>query len=197
MRGCAQAERALGTPVAGTARSVAGSVPVLQVEGSGFIKHLEHGLPVKRKGLKDARIEGVDDEPVLLTDPAMAAVVVSGLGVAPSGEGGRRTAACHYEVIVSGSGVGGSCGDGSCIANGHYSITPATNGAIAVRDLAAAAPLLTAEGDTVAEMALRPEVRRGGELWLHVAPLQPAELELLVSVSRIGNGCLPAAVAAV
>ena len=63
MRGCAQAERALGTPVAGTARSVAGSVPVLQVEGSGFIKHLEHGLPVTRKGLKDARIEAVEDEP--------------------------------------------------------------------------------------------------------------------------------------
>ena len=183
--------------MAGTARSVAGSVPVLQVEGSGFIKHLEHGLPVTRKGLKDTRIEAVDDEPVLLTDPAMAAVVVSGLGVAPSGDGGRRAAACHYEVVVSGAGVGGSCGD-SCIANGHYSVTPAANGAIAVRDLAATAPLLTAKGDNAAtEMALRPEVRRAGELWLHVAHMQPAELELLVSVSRVGNGCLPAAVAAV
>ena len=54
-----QAERALGTPVAGTARGVAGSAPVLQIEGPGYIKHLEHGLPVTRKGLRDARIEAV------------------------------------------------------------------------------------------------------------------------------------------
>jgi hypothetical protein len=189
-----QAERALGTPVAGTARGVAGSVPVLQIEGPGYIKHLEHGLPVTRKGLHDARIESVDDEPVLLTDPGMAAVVVSNLGVAP--RGGRLTAACHYEVVVSGFAVGGHCDKSSCVANGHYSVTPAANGAIAVRDLAAA-PLLMAEGGgAAAEMALRPEVRKGGELWLHSAQ-RPVEIELLVSVSRVGNGCLAAAVAGV
>ena len=60
------------------------------------------------------------------------------------------------------------------------------------------------EDDEAVEMVLRPEVRKD-ELWVHweqeghVLPrLMPvhraAELELLVDVKRVGNGCKPPAV---
>ena len=74
-----------------------------------------------------------------------------------------------------------------------------------MRDLTVNSPLLTSvEDDEAVEMVLRPEVRKD-ELWVHwgeeghVLPrLMPvhraAELELLVDVKRVGNGCKPPAV---
>jgi hypothetical protein len=168
----------------------------MQVEGLGYIKKLEHGLPVRRSGLRDPRIEAVDEEPVLLTEVGMAAVVISNLSVSVD-EVGRRTAACYYEIAVSGYGVGGGCGSGACVANHRYSITPfrgsTSPNAIAVRDLTVNAPLLTSEGSEAVEMVLRPEVR-DEELRLYWGGVRPAELELLVDVKRVGNGCVPAAV---
>lgn len=39
----------------------------LQVEGNGWVRNLSHGLPHTRVGLRDAAVESVDDEPVVLT----------------------------------------------------------------------------------------------------------------------------------
>ena len=166
------------------------------MEGHGYIRYLEHGLPVRRTGLREPRVEVVDEEPVLLTDARMTAVVISNLDV-DTGEAGKTTAACHYEVVVAGFGVGGGCGDSACVANGHYSITPFRTSsssslaasAIAVRDLTAVSvPLLSSEGELPTEMVLRPEPRKG-ELWLHQEGARPAELELLINIKRAGSGC--------
>jgi hypothetical protein len=46
--------------------AVSDSEGVHQVEGKGYIRSLEHGLPARRVGLREPRVEAVDDEPVLL-----------------------------------------------------------------------------------------------------------------------------------
>jgi hypothetical protein len=35
--------------------------------GNGWVRNLSHGLPHTRVGLRDAAVESVDDEPVVLT----------------------------------------------------------------------------------------------------------------------------------
>lgn len=186
--------------------SVAGSasnldMPVLQVEGLGYIQKLEHGLPVRRTGLREPRVEVVDEEPVLLTDVDMRTVVIGNLGL-DVGDTERVTAACHYEVVVSGFGVGGGCGQQACIVNGRYSITPfrktlagtLSTSAIVVRDLTTASPiLLSSEGERPIEMILRPEVGKD-ELRLHQDGAHPTELEMLIDIKRVGRGCSPALV---
>ena len=37
------------------------------LEGNGWVRNLSHGLPHTRVGLRDAAVESVDDEPVVLT----------------------------------------------------------------------------------------------------------------------------------
>ena len=185
-----------------------GDRPTLQVEGLGYIKKLEHGFPAVRSGLVEPAVQAVDDEPVLLRDPAARAIVVSKLAVLGD-ERDTTPKACYYEVTVSGFGLalGDAAGTSEVrVFAGRYLVTPwalgvrrglvaqsLTNGAGANDGRAQATASV---GGLLVEM--KAVVRGQDTLVLSLgggdAVLKVGEREVVVDVRRVGHGCVRPAV---
>jgi hypothetical protein len=160
----------------------------LQVEGNGYIRHLEHGLPVRRQGLGNhAGVEAVDEVPILLaSEPGSAAhtIRISGLGLANRAQ--LRPKAAYYEVTVSGTGWP-TQSDQPLLYTARYLLTPwcsrsGDKTGVAVEVLAESASF----GSHVVE---------GGEtVLLALAPCD-GEREIVVDVRKVGRECLTPSVA--
>eukprot|EP01050_Picozoa_sp_SAG11_P034115 SAG11_NODE_11907_length_732_cov_1.134281_2_plen_148_part_01 len=65
----------------------------LQVEGSGYIRNLSHGLPHRRLGIADPAVEAVDEEPVVLNGVGSHLLRIGNLAC---------DGAAYYELAVAG-----------------------------------------------------------------------------------------------
>jgi hypothetical protein len=200
-------------PPSGPWKPPQGSTVVLQVEGLGYIKSLEHGMPARQIGTKDSRVEAIHDEPVLLVSSddsvqtrrlgrqplkQLSRIEVMGMAAAQSG----AHQGCYYEVTISGS---SSSAETTSVYTGRYLATPYRTRAgeprVVVKALTPAERLEL--GDSTwsvvpAAVAITAEGTGGGEgaaLALHLPSLSDATTyELVVDSRRVGHGCAPAAV---
>ena len=173
----------------------------LQVEGKGYIKDLEHGLPVTRRAVgSDHPLEAVDEAPVLLRSgmraesdslPATANTLrVTGLGLAAGPEAATGGAA-FYEITVSGTGWAEAAGDDAepVVYTARYLLTPwrhrSGRAGVSVETLAQSA--------SVTLGAVRPAGGGGHALTVQLEAVS-GERELVVDVKRVGRRCLAPAV---
>ena len=178
----------------------------LQVEGKGYIKDLEHGLPITRRAVgSDHPLEAVDEAPVLLRSgvqaesdslPATANTLrVTGLGLAAGPEADTGGAA-FYEITVSGTGWGenadvapaDSTDAEPVIYTARYLVTPwrhrSGRAGVSVETLAQSPNIYlvrSTRGDD------------GHSLMVELAAVS-GERELVVDVKRVGRRCLAPAV---
>ncbi len=189
---------------------------VLQVEGLGYIKSLEHGMPSRKVGTRDSRLEEVDDEPTLISSAhqqrqILSKIAVKGLQAVQSrSAGGASTLlpgdhnGCYYEVTISGS---SSSGEVVHVYTGRYLATPFRTRAGEPRVVVKA--LTPAEridlGDNTwsivpVAVAINADSRDGnlaggfsgeaGQMALQLPTLtEDSSYELVVDSRRVGHGC--------
>ena len=82
----------------------------LEVQGKGFIKQLEHGLP--RRGIATTeginKLEVVEDTPFLLSSRGHK-IEISNLHISTTDQQSSLISGVYYSVTISGAGVGGEC----------------------------------------------------------------------------------------
>ena len=185
------------------------STVVLQVEGLGYIKSLEHGMPARQIGSRDSRVEAIHDEPVLIvssddyvqtpqTLKKLSRIEVTGMRTAQSG--GHY--GCYYELTISGS---SSSAETTSVYTGRYLATPYRTRAgeprVVVKALTPAERLELGDNTVSvvpAAVAINAKGTADGEgaaVALHLPSLSDAtSYELVVDSRRVGHGCAPAAV---
>ena len=171
----------------------------LQVEGKGYIKELEHGLPITRHVLgSDRAVEAVDEAPVILrtggvlSDPSVLPTTanilrVAGIGLASTERSRQGPDAAFYEVTVSGSGWAEDS-DEVVTYTARYLLTPwhhrSGRAGVSVETLAQSTSI------TLGGIQQTEEGVNAG----HVLTVQLQEVfgerELLVDVKRVGRQCL-------
>ena len=188
---------------------------VLQVEGLGYIKSLEHGMPSRKVGTRDSRLEAVDDEPTLISSAQqqrqiLSRIEVKGLqGLQSRPAGGASTVlpsdhnGCYYEVTVSGS---SSSGEEVHVYTGRYLATPFRTRAGEPRVVVKALTPAEREylGDntwSVVPVAVAINAgsedgkadgisSEGGQMALQLPTLtEDSSYELVVDSRRVGHGC--------
>ena len=166
---------------------------VLQVEGAGFIKNLEHGLPVRRAGLADSAVEAVDEEPRLLRNESARAVVVSNLALDPDASAVRRaTKACYYELTLSGFALPVDDDSEVQVYSARFVATPwqtaSLRRGLVVRSLTGGdEEAVVSGGASVA--ALSPTVNGEGDAVSFALGRAARECEIVWDARRVGHGC--------
>ena len=165
---------------------------MLQVEGAGYIKNLEHGLPVRRAGLADSAVEAVDEEPRLLRNESARAVVVSNLALDPDASAVRATKACYYELTLSGFALPLD-GDGEVqVYSARFIATPwqtaSLRRGLVVRSLTGGDEEAAVSGGA-SVAALSPTVNGDGDAVSFALGRAAHEREIVVDARRVGHGC--------
>ena len=170
---------AKGLPRADASSSMTTAAPKLewdyqlQVEGSGYIRNLSHGLPHRRLGLANPAVEAVDEEPVVLSGVDSHLLRIANLAC---------DGAAYYEVTVAGVGHGGACQPGPCVYSARYMVVPISSGG-AVRVTALGAP---------SGVALEHDNAEQAQVLLRLTAA--GSREVVVDVRRAGRPCRPAVV---
>ena len=169
----------------------------LQVEGKGYIKELEHGLPITRHVLgSDRPVEAVDEAPVILrtgvlSDPSLLPTTanmlrVAGIGLASTEQSQERPGAAFYEVTVSGSGWAEDS-DEVVTYTARYLLTPWHH-----RSGRAGVSIETLAQSTSIALGGIQQTKKGVDAG-HVLTVQLQEVfgerELVVDVKRVGRAC--------
>ena len=145
----------------------------LQVEGSGYIRNLSHGLPHRRLGLADPGVETVDEEPVVLSGVDSHLLHIGNIAC---------DGAAYYEVTVAGVGHGGACQPGPCVYSARYMVVPISSGGAASVTALGAASGVALEPDNADAQGVLLRLTAAGSR------------EVVVDVRRAGRPCRPAMV---
>ena len=157
----------------------------LTVEGTAFIRTLEHGFPLRKLAKTEVEapvVEVVEDGPVLLTDTEASELHIDGLRLAASADEQAIISAAFYDIALSGVGVGS---DGVPVAyQAKLMATPYTLGGVSGLALS----------PTIESSAGVLDVRaENSSVVVELAPAQRAR-ELVVEMRRVGRQCAPAVV---
>lgn len=183
-----------------------GKSTVLQVEGLGYIKNLEHGLPSRRIGLIEKRVEAVDDEPTLLSSNdgggALSGILITGLAARVADGGGAAAAACFYEITLSGFSHAEEEKDGqhdlvktTRVYTGRYLATPfrlpgSDTARVVVKALTPAETTPLGEDAWSVVPTCTASAEPGNAVLIAVEGVQDeGSYELVVDTRRVGHGC--------
>eukprot|EP01052_Picozoa_sp_SAG31_P027451 SAG31_NODE_2572_length_5459_cov_3.008396_3_plen_156_part_00 len=144
------------------------------------------GFPHRKHGLK-AKVEAVEDEPVLVTSTALHTLSISNLSLSTAGKMEGLRAGAFFEVSISGAALGPPDCNNLCALAGKFMLVPIAHQQQLGGQPQLHAKSLAGDGDGGVALLGGQSVWEDGEV-LFALP-RAVERDLVVEVRRAGRPC--------